>query len=334
METVSIDVQNHCAACGCACTSCLLCSLKRQTGVDYFRGRRLAERFADWKQRAGSPLPLSYTVGYCAEYPELADNLAFNRALGMPGANFLQVNGVRIRSEAETRQWLGHLRRLGIDKIDTSFFGDRAYHDRFAGRSGDYGFMLAAAKYAADAGLVCAPSIPVTAENADMVAPLLRTLAAFVEPANIHAFLPDYRGRGHLLEAARLTQEDCGRLPAEVRAVLSLRRHKTEAEWLAEDSLPEYTKRALRICLTEENIGLLEGMTCEEIIAYAEGLDDAYYAAIPSIHELAQLYGDPANTRLYRPRDLFWKWQRRYIAEYGLHIHDVTDERLCGTLRS
>ena len=79
---------------------------------------------------------------------------------------------------------------------------------------------------------------------------------------------------------------------------------------------------------------MLESMACEEIIAYVEGLDDAYYAAIPPIHELAKLYGDPASTRLYRPRDLFWKWQRRYIAEYGLHIHDVTDERLCGTLRS
>lgn len=46
METVSIGIQNLCAPCGCACKYCLLQSCNKAEGVDYFRGKRLAEKFA------------------------------------------------------------------------------------------------------------------------------------------------------------------------------------------------------------------------------------------------------------------------------------------------
>ena len=55
---------------------------------------------------------------------------------------------------------------------------------------------------------------------------------------------------------------------------------------------------------------------------------------VPSTNELAKLYGEPANTRYYRLRDLAWKWQKRYREEHGITLYDVTDERLCHTIRS
>lgn len=46
-DTVSIGIQNLCAPCGCACKYCLLQSCKKAEGIDYFRGKKVAERFVE-----------------------------------------------------------------------------------------------------------------------------------------------------------------------------------------------------------------------------------------------------------------------------------------------
>ena len=74
--------------------------------------------------------------------------------------------------------------------------------------------------------------------------------------------------------------------------------------------MPEYTQRALTVTLRKDNIDQFENMSCDEIIAYVEKLDDDYYKAIPSINELAEIYGNKENEQLYRLRDLFWMWQK------------------------
>ncbi len=86
--------------------------------------------------------------------------------------------------------------------------------------------------------------------------------------------------------------------------------------------------------LCSDNIDMFEKMSCDEIVAYVERLDDAYYGAIPQINELAEIYGDKTNTKMNRLRDLYWKWQKRFIADHSIDIYNVTNERLCSTVRS
>ena len=43
---------------------------------------------------------------------------------------------------------------------------------------------------------------------------------------------------------------------------------------------------------------MLERMSADEIVAYVEKLDNDYYRAIPSVNELAAMYGDRTNQRL------------------------------------
>lgn len=330
MQTVSISLQNLCAPCGCACRHCLLQSCKKAEGVDYFRGKKMAERFVEWGK---SPLS-SYTVAYCAEYPELFDNIAFNQSIGAMGGSFLQCNGIKIRDRRETDDFTVRLKSAGISMIDTTFFGSEEYHDKFAARKGDYKFMMQLAESAVQTGIICAPSIVITEENKDMLDELISVLSEITGLQNIHTFMPDYRGRGALMEDSRLTKESYMALSGTIKSTLNISRYKTEAEWLSEGPLPEYTRRAVTITMRQDNIELLESMSCAEMVAYVEMLDDEYYAAIPTINELAKMYGDSSNTRLYRPRDLFWKWQKRYIEENHIDIYNVTDERLCYTIRS
>ena len=334
VKTVSIGVQNLAAPCHCACRYCLLHSAKTAPdGVDYFRGKRIAERLAGWARETGfAPLPYYY-VPYCADYPELTDTIAFNRSVGFAGARFLQCNGIAMRDAAQTEEFLRRIKDAGVTDLDTTFFGDEAFHDRFAARAGDWRFMLRLAETAGRLRLTVSPSVVLLRDNLTMLPALFGTLAQVTDPAHIHSFLPDYRGRGHLVENSRLTRTDCENLPENVKRTFRADRYKTEREWL-QSPLPEYTKRALVITLRRDNIEMLERMTCAEMIQYVERLDDAYYAAVPGINELAAQYGNPENGRLYRPRDLFWMWQRRYIRENRLNLYDVTDERYCCTVRS
>lgn len=335
VKTISISVQNLAAPCHCACRYCLLRSDKTASdGVDYFRGKQIAQRLVEWARVTGiDPLPYYY-IPYCADYPELFDTIAFNRSVGFVGARFLQCNGIAMRNAAETDEFVRKLKDAGVTDIDTTFFGDETFHDRFAAREGDWQFMLRLAESAGRHGLTCSPSVVLLRDNLAMLPGLFDTLAQVAEVRNIHSFLPDYRGRGHLVENSRLSREDCDALPENVKRTFNAGRYKTEREWLNGEALPEYTRRAVIITLRRDNIEQFERMTCEEMVRYVEQLDDTYYAAIPGISELAKMYGDRKNERLYRARDLFWMWQRRYIREHGLTLYDVTDERYCCTVRS
>lgn len=218
--------------------------------------------------------------------------------------------------------------------IDTTFFGNERYHDQFAARTGDYSFMLQLAESAEQHQITCSPSVVITEENKAMLNDLFDILGQITNIHNIHAFLPDYRGRGYLMEKSRLTQKSYEMLSDKVKNAINIERYKTESEWLSIGELPEYTKRAIVITLRKDNIEMFENMTCDEIVSYVEKLDDNYYSAIPTINELAKIYGDKANTRLYRLRDLFWMWQKRYREEKHIILYNVTDERFCNTIRS
>jgi len=78
---------------------------------------------------------------------------------------------------------------------------------------------------------------------------------------------------------------------------------------------------------------MIEQMNCNEILNYLTDLDNKYHKALPDINALAKLYSDVDCPKLYRQRDLQWKWQRAHIKKHELILHDVTDERNCGALR-
>ena len=334
METISIGIQNLLAPCNCACKYCLLQSCKKADGIEYYRGKKIAEKFVRWgKEKGLANLPYYY-ISYCAEYPELFDNISFNKSIGFSGASFLQCNGIKIRSGPETDEFAAKLKAAGITMIDITFFGSERYHDRFAARTGDYRFMLQLAESAKQHAITCSPSLVVTEENKSMLDDLISRLGQVTDIGNIHTFLPDYRGRGYLMEDSRLTQKSYETLSDKIKNTINIKRYKTEGEWLSIGKLPEYTKRALVVTLRKDNIEMFENMTCDEIVAYVEKLDDDYYRAIPTINELAEIYGDKNSTKLYRLRDLFWMWQRRYREENHMNVYNVTDERFCSTIRS
>lgn len=321
METVALTAQSLCVPCHCRCRHCLLGYSGTVRGADYERAKALARRL-----KAECPVDFGFNIGYCMDTPELLDYVRFCRELGSPGGRLLQMNGFAPRPPELFTELLGTVKDAGVELIDLTFYGARAYHDRFAGRPGDFDILLTILGAANRVGLPVHISGPITEENKDQWGPLLEDLGRY-EPDSVLLYLPHAKGRGLSLDKARLNAGSLEALPDSVRDCMPRVKTRTEAAWLAENDYPQTTRRYLTLGLTAENIGKYEIMSTSDILAELEGLDDAFYAQIPPARELAALYGDPASQKLYRVRDLVLLWTRRYLADHPVDTHDMTDER-------
>lgn len=191
--------------------------------------------------------------------------------------------------------------------------------------------MINTLKQANRVGLDVTVSIPITHENAPQLDELIAELEQY-RTQRISCFVPHGEGRGRLLDPIRFSKADYKKLSENVRKRINTNRFKTEKEWI-QSGFPVNEKRVLTVTLTPENVDSFEGMSFEETIAYLEKLDDDYYSAIPTVEELAKIYGDPDGERYYSARDLYLNYQRRYIADHGIEIYDINDERQCFSRR-
>ena len=324
MKTTALGIENLCFPCHSHCRYCLLESCAKATGTDYQRGKLFARRVYEEAGVKAPDLRVYYYIGYCMDDENLSDYIGFSRETGAPSGRFLQLNGLRLRNSAETGEMIRQLVSDGIRLIDLTFYGSREYHDRFAGRTGDFDYLLSILDAANRHGLEVHISVPLYRENFLQTNELQEALARS-HHGEISFFLPHAKGRGKLLDALRLTSDDLPELSDRVKRQLGS--YLTEGEWLKPKLQGPSESRVLTLSLKPENIAQLESMSLEEIMDELERLDDRYYAAIPPVEELAARYGDPSGKRLYRRfRDLYLEWQQRYLAESGIDVWDMNDE--------
>ena len=334
MRTTAINVENLCVPCGCRCRYCLLAYSGRTVGVDYGRGEGFAEQLFRQLEEQRPDLGRSFYIGYCMDTPMLRDYIRFCQRTGSPSGTFLQMNGLAIRDEAETERLVMEIARAGVQSVDMTFYGQRAFHDRFAGRPGDYDFLFRLLAAAERAGLKLAVSLPVIRENMDQLPGLLDALEGF-SIERYFAFLPHGKGRGWQLNGQRLTRAEFEALPERVRACFSPKvTYRTEAEWLRLGEWPVPESRTLTLSLTPENIDELERTPAVQIVRMLERLDDEYYAALPASRDLAARYGDMHGERMYRQRDLLLEYRQRFFREQGEALTDMDDERGHFSVRS
>jgi len=331
MKTVSINVMNLCVPCENRCRYCLLSYDGKTNGVDYKRSEGYAKRFYEWLKENRPELSFLFGFGYSMEHPNLMEAIDFCRSIGSATGEFLQFDGMKFRSDTELEELLRHLQGHGIKLIDLTFYGTEGYHDRFAARIGDYRLMMRTLAQANRVGMDVNVSIPITHENTAQLDGLIGELNQY-HTQRIACFIPHSEGRGRLLEPIRFSKEDYEKLSENVRSRVNWNRFRTESEWL-HIGFPTVEKRVLTVTLLPENVEFLEGLSFAETIAYLEKLDDDYYSTIPTVAELAKIYGDPNGKRYYSARDLYMNYQRRYIADNGIEIYDINDERQCFSRR-
>lgn len=332
MQTVSINVSNLCVPCENRCRYCLLSWDGKLRGVNYDRSLVYARRFYEWLKENRPDLSFAFYYGYSMDHPDLLNSIDFLKEIGSPGGKFLQFDGMKFRDDRQIHTLLTSLKDHGIELIDLTFYGTRDYHDRFAARQGDFDFMMRILKIANEIELPVNTGIALNHENAYQIGELLDQLR-FHSLNHVFCFVPHAEGRGETLEPVRFRQADFDALPDRVKEVFNRRKFRPEGEWVREGKFSKPEKRVLTVGLTAENVDFFENLGFSETIAHLEKLDEDYFATIPSLADLAQLYGDPLGDRFYSERDLYLKYQRRYIRENGLALPDMNDERFCFSRR-
>ena len=332
MKTVSINVMNLCVPCENRCRYCLLSYDGKIGGVDFARSQAYARSFYDWIREHRPDLSFLFGFGYSMEHPNLFEAIEFCQSLGSPTGEFLQLDGMKFRSEQELTDLLSNLKSRCIKLINLTFYGTERYHDRFAARAGDYRLMMNTLKVANSIDLDVTVGIPLTHENAGQIDSLLQELNSF-KIERIYCFVPHSEGKGKFLEAIRLTLDDYEALSQRVKMLLNRDRFKTEGEWVRTASFPEPQSRVLTVTLTPENIDFFENQSFEDTVAWLEKLDDDYYRAVPDFGYLIRRYGDPRGVKIYSARDLYLCYQRKYIRDHQLTVYDINDETQCFSRR-
>ena len=333
MKTESVLLQTLCVPCACRCRYCLLSWDGKPVGLPWERSVDFARSFKRWMDENRPELRFSFAFGYAMEHPRLREALAVLRELGSPQAAYFQCDGMRMRSPEACGELARLLAEEGVKRLNFTVYGLPAYHDAFAGRRGDFELLLRSMRAAQEAGLETSAGIPLTAESAPQADALLELLRREAAPDKLFLFVPHEEGRGLALAPIRFSETDLEALSPDTARLLNRSLFRPEREWLAEGAFVPETRRSLLLSLRPDNIERWEALFPGEILAEAEALDEAYYAAFPTLPELAERYGDREGRRFYRQRDLFAHYRRLFAAEQGLSVYDVTDERQSGSRR-
>ena len=332
IQTKSIMIQNLCAPCRNHCRYCLLSWDGNAVGTEWERSVKLAERYINELKEARPNVDISFTFGYSMEHSKLKEAIQTLKRLGSPMGEFLQCDGMTMRDEDQCRDLMRMLKEEGIKSLNFTAYGLRDYHDRFAGRKGDYDLLLRMMNASYEAGIPFTTGIPITKENIQTIDELVIILK---EAGNhkISLFVPHEEGRGKSLKQVRLEQQDLSALSPESLSLLNRNIYRTESEWLSEPTPVQESNRLIIISLRADNIDNYDKRKALSVVEEVEALDEEYYSAFPPFDELAKEYGDPEGNSLYRIRDLYYHYRLLFAAEHRLNIYDVTDERLSGSRR-
>lgn len=325
MKTISLSISNYCVPCHTRCRHCLLSSCGKVTGVDFERGLKLGERVINELAEQKNEIKSNYYIGYCMDTPRLFDYIEFKKKYELLGASFLQMNGFDFRTENELDGLMKRLKNAGVEMIDLTFYGTEEYHDRFAGRKGDFGFLINMLSFAIKNELQVTVSIPLLRENTGMM-PELRRMLDERGVEKYSYFLVHNKGRGKLFEDQRLTKSEFESLPQNIKDSFQKTKHMTEAEWLTSGEIAEPQKRSLMLVLNPDNIDYYEKKSAIDILTELEAMDDNFIEKMPSVSELAKRFGRPENQQLYRFRDLLFRWRQEYLKECGMDMYDMQEE--------
>ena len=176
MKTASVMLQTLCVPCGCHCRYCLLSWDGKTVGADYDRCAAYAAAFHKWIGKERPELSFHFSFGYSMEHPRLFGMLDFLNSIGSVTGRFLQLDGMRLRTEEEYTALTLKLREHGVRSVNLTFYGLPEYHDRFAGRKEDFVHLLALAKAATASGLETSAGFPLTEESAPQAEAVLDIL--------------------------------------------------------------------------------------------------------------------------------------------------------------
>lgn len=330
MKTTSINIFSLNVPCCNKCRYCLLSWDGTIIGTSYNRSLSFARKFYEWLKNNHSNLSFSYYFGYSMDHPNLFDVIKFLQETNSPGGKFLQFDGMKKRTNEELNEFLEKLKESGIETLNFTIYGKKEFHDRFAGRIGDFNLMINTINIAKEKNIKVEVGIPVIKENINQLTELVDLISN--KNIRVSLFTPHCGGKGIFLYDSKITIDDYESLDDHIKKLFNRNNNKTQSEWLLNPP-KEVENRVLTLSLTKENIDELESKDFEDIIKSLEEQDEKYYSIIPSFNELLTKYCDKNDNKLYTKKDLYMIYRKKYIDEKNIIIKDINDERYSGSIR-
>ena len=138
MNTGTVMLETLCVPCANRCRYCLLSWDGRPVGADWDESCAAALRYRGWLEANRPEVRFDFSFGYSMEHPRLLSALDFLNSLGSVQGRMLQMDGMRFREGEELGAFLRGVKAHGVRSLNFTFYGTEAYHDRFAGRPGDF----------------------------------------------------------------------------------------------------------------------------------------------------------------------------------------------------
>lgn len=331
MKTKSINVFNQCLPCYNRCKYCLLSYNGKERGIAYERGVEFSKKMMEYLKINHPEIHFMHYLGSAMESQSLPQIIKDMKALNSPMAEFMQYDGTKFKEEQELLSILRKMKQAGIKLIDLTFYGMRAYHDEFAGRNGDFEYMMKIIDLTNSISLNVEIGIPVFKDNLDQIDVLVKLFEG-KKVKEIFIFTPHAGGRGLALVDKKIDLNDYNCMSDSIKKYFNRNSNKTPMEWKS-TNLPEVNSRMLHLSLLPTNIERLEKQDYEETLLELEKMDEEFYGIIPSFNSLLDMYvKQDDDKRLYTKKDLYAHYRRRFIKENGLSIKDI-DERYNYSLR-
>lgn len=318
MIDASINIAWYGVPCHCHCQHCLVNSGQKISTIPYKKAQDIVKSFIEWRdvQREYKPI-ISFAVGYSTYFDQLKEHFHFLRYARLPANDFLQVGGLRKKSGDELCNLIDSFLEAGIHHLGFSFFGSDGSHDEFAGREGDFKFLLDIARAWIEQNHKVSVVIFLTRNNIIELPNLIKTLG------NIHVNKEDvclrplgYKGRAKFLEVERPLISDLISIPETIQALFDKDKYKTEEEWFQTfklENIPRKKELHYFIPIWEENIDWLEATSPDIILSTLRESHNKYISSMPPFETLASLYGNQSGQCLYKLEDLEHKWRDLYI---------------------
>jgi MoaA/NifB/PqqE/SkfB family radical SAM enzyme len=173
-------------------------------------------------------------------YPEIIELLSYARELGLVYMPLLSTNGIGLIMRAEWKEILDEFRKSGVKVLNMSLFGEKDYHNWFAGRNDSYQLIRRAAQRAKDTGFRLKWNLFVTSQNADQIARLAEELEEDWHSISI----PFYSKNWHNNSALPPSIEDLAPLPKESMQWIESY-YKSESQWVDICSNPKEIEKLL-----------------------------------------------------------------------------------------
>ena len=305
-------VRAYFAPCACSCKFCCLGDYPQNKRITFDDYEEVLRKFKDITKSYG--MRLRSFIYNCPEHDYVGRQIQLYDSLPMERSEYTQLdlNGTKIKTGKELKDWFDFLQESGMEKAVFSWFGLEKMHDEFIHRKGYFAYLTECAKEAKKRKIPVVSKVFLHRGILEEVEQLISFLGEFSD--TIICALMEYSGKAKDMPDDFLDVADYEKLSPFVKQYIStpyINKFKSEKEWIKLIGQGKYKPFNIVdyvLYVDADNVEKVKRLSVDEIIQYFKELNTKFQNSFSSIEDLAISYGNTKCETLYEFRDVVRKW--------------------------